>query len=478
MIRLSLALGFLGCGGSASETTTSLTWHADVSPIVQQRCASCHQEGAFAPFALTTYEEVTTFAVAVEGAVRSGSMPPWKPVDECADYVGNFDLTEAERETLLAWLDGGMPEGDPEDAPPVESPPEDTFRADLTLALPEPYTPVTEPDDYRCQLVDPGLTEPTWVTGLRVFPDQESIVHHTIVFVAPAEQLELYQQFDEAEAGPGYTCFGGPTGASADFEGLREWLSTLSPALLAQLAQGELPDDLEPPPAIAGIGAQWLGSWVPGTPSNPFPEGTGVRLNPGDQLVVQMHYNTLSATPVADRSSVALMLADEVEKPAVLVPFTDLGWVTGVELLGGAMTIPAGESEVTLSTESGGNGIILASTRDRLGLAPDAELLVHSVGLHLHQLGRAGEISVTAADGSESCLLAIDDWDFGWQGNYDLAEPVPLAVDDTVRLSCTWDNSAENQAIVDGEPLEPRDVSWGEGTTDEMCLSTLYVTER
>ena len=51
-----------------------------------------------------------------------------------------------------------------------------------------------------------------------------------------------------------------------------------------------------------------------------------------------------------------------------------------------------------------------------------------------------------------------------------------LGPDDAVRLSCRWDNSPENQPIVDGVALEPRDVSWGEGTTDEMCLGNLYIT--
>jgi hypothetical protein len=72
--------------------------------------------------------------------------------------------------------------------------------------------------------------------------------------------------------------------------------------------------------------------------------------------------------------------------------------------------------------------------------------------------------------------VGIPAWDFSWQGAYPLEAPVVLAPSDELFLSCTWDNSAENQPIVDGEVGAPRDVSWGEGTSDEMCLSTLYVT--
>ena len=53
---------------------------------------------------------------------------------------------------------------------------------------------------------------------------------------------------------------------------------------------------------------------------------------------------------------------------------------------------------------------------------------------------------------------------------------IGLDADDTLWMECTWDNSASNQPIVDGEVQEPVDVAWGEGTSDEMCLSGFYVT--
>ena len=47
---------------------------------------------------------------------------------------------------------------------------------------------------------------------------------------------------------------------------------------------------------------------------------------------------------------------------------------------------------------------------------------------------------------------------------------------DELRLQCHFDNSAGNQPVVDGVPEEPRDIHWGEGTTDEMCLGMLQIT--
>lgn len=462
-----LALAALACG-TVEDTPT---WHTDVAPIVHERCATCHQTGDVAPFPLTTYEEVVAFATPVRASVESGSMPPWQPADACNTYEHNIDLGDDERATLLAWLDGSMPEGDPADAVPLPQA-SSSFVPDLELALPEPFTPVVEPDDYRCQIIDPELTEDTYVTGLQVRPDQRSIVHHVIVFAVSAQEADRYVAFDEAEEGPGYTCFGGAGAAGAD--GM-ESLQDLSLEELLELREasegGELAGGL-------GLGARWVGAWAPGSDGGMFPEGTGIHLAAGDLLIAQVHYNTLSATPVADQSSILLSLADEVERPATVMTLADLAWVTGNALLGDPLSIPAGAPDVAHSTEFAFDHMVIARSRQQLGLAEDAPLVMHNVGLHLHQLGVSARLERVAAEGSPQCLLDLPEWDFNWQGQYQLAQAVPLEAGDRLRLSCSWDNSEANQPVVDGEVLQPQDVAWGEGTTDEMCLGIVFVTGR
>ena len=48
--------------------------------------------------------------------------------------------------------------------------------------------------------------------------------------------------------------------------------------------------------------------------------------------------------------------------------------------------------------------------------------------------------------------------------------------DDTIRLRCRYDNTPARQPVVDGVPQAPRDVHWGEGTFDEMCINFFYAT--
>ena len=54
----------------------------------------------------------------------------------------------------------------------------------------------------------------------------------------------------------------------------------------------------------------------------------------------------------------------------------------------------------------------------------------------------------------------------------------PLAaIGDRVRLRCGWDNSAENQPAPGGVRQPPRDVTYGEKTSDEMCIGTLALLD-
>jgi hypothetical protein len=76
----------------------------------------------------------------------------------------------------------------------------------------------------------------------------------------------------------------------------------------------------------------------------------------------------------------------------------------------------------------------------------------------------------------EKVLLDVPQWDFHWQGAYELQQPVPVKSGDSVTVTCTWDNTAAHQPELRGVRAAPHDVYWGEKTTDEMCLGFLYVT--
>lgn len=493
MMKLRLSLLSMAvvaaCGSDSTPTAPepeSLTYYKDAKAIVDARCATCHQVGDIGPFPLTTYADVMAFAGPVRAAVANGTMPPWQPSDDCNQYEGSIDLTEDEKTTLLAWLDADAPEGDPSQMADSGPEPTDTFSPDLTLQLPEPYTPTREPDDYRCQLIPWPAEETRFVTGLRVSPDQRAIVHHVIVFVASPEQVEEFQAYDEAEEGPGYTCYGGPAASTGEGGGLSDidpatLLATLQRLgiSLADLQSGNLtPEQIAALVDELGGGAggfQSLGSWVPGIPSGSFPEGTGIRMEPGSMLVAQFHYNTLSSAPAADQSVIEISTASSVEREATNLAMLDFGWVTN-GMFGDPMTIPAGESNVQHSTTIAFDSPLMARARAALGIEAEASLVVHRANHHMHELGTQQRTELRRANGDSACVLDIPDWDFAWQGSYALKDPLTIRAGDEIWMGCTWNNSAANQPIIDGQVREPADVSWGEGTSDEMCLGSFYVT--
>lgn len=411
------------------------TWHRDVQPIVAEKCGTCHVDGDIAPFALTTYEETSSLATILAPSIASGDMPPWPPTAGCSEYTHSLALSEEQREILLTWIDQGTPEGDPSEAPPAPTP-EPEWVPDILLSMPEPYAPTSTPDDYRCFLIDgPEIDTTQYVTGFEVFPGERSMVHHVIAYLVLPGAIEAFQGYDDAEEGPGYTCFGGPTagGGFGSFTSVR-----------------------------------WIGSWAPGGGHWTAPEGTGMAVPPGSKVVIQMHYNSTPGSTLADLSAVGLELSDSVESPAVMMPFTSVSWVSG------GMHIPAGDESVIHVHNADRSDQIVQFALAGIGAGPGDTVYIRDASLHMHMLGRQAQVSVQRESGDESCLLWIDDWDFNWQGSYSLREAAVLGPNDELQLACEWDNSAANQPIVDGEPREPVATNWGDGTFDEMCLAILY----
>ncbi|MFN8170080.1 MAG: hypothetical protein U0S36_15045, partial [Candidatus Nanopelagicales bacterium] len=101
---------------------------------------------------------------------------------------------------------------------------------------------------------------------------------------------------------------------------------------------------------------------------------------------------------------------------------------------------------------------------------------VRAAAGHMHLLGKS--ITITANEGTsrERTILDIPVWDFDNQGARQLPQPVRLKRGDTVTVRCTHDPTLRDKLpALQGTP--PRYVVWGEGTTDEMCLGILIVTD-
>ena len=430
-----LSVALMGCPESTPNADpgplvpdeAEITWHKDVRALVESRCANCHQAGEIGPFELTDYESVYTLRDAVAASVASGAMPPWQAAEDCNEYEGDYSLTDAQKRTILDWVDQGAPEGDVADYVAPVVPESGLSRTDVTMTMPVDYMPRQSPDDYRCFLMDWPEVQERFVTGFAVDPGNAKVVHHVIAFLIEPELVERFQARDAAEDGPGYTCFGGP---------------------------GEL-----------GDGVNWMGSWAPGGLASDLPAGTGIRVRPGSMVAMQVHYNTLGIEPETDRTSIRFRLDDTVEKPSIWMPWTNPFWVSNRM----PMSIPAGEAGVK-------HTFVYDPTAANRPFGGRQAFDIHLVGTHMHTLGKKIRLSIDRAGGDETCLEDVQDWDFNWQGDVQLAQPGRFNPGDQLKVECEWDNTPERQPVVDGQRIEPRDVVWGEGTTDEMCLGLVYVS--
>jgi hypothetical protein len=420
---LSSASILAGCsGGETSGTNEEPTYIRDIQPLVAVKCAGCHTADGIGPIPLETYEQVSATKEAVKAAVAGRIMPPWLAQDGCADYLGDRSLTDDQIDTIVRWVDGGAPAGDPSDAPvPIEDTRRPLSRVDFELPLPEPYAPQIFPDDYRCFFLDWPATETLYATGFGVAPGNESIVHHVIAYVVPPENVPIFQAIDDASAEQGWKCFGSPGGDGP----------------------GQ---------------ARWIGGWVPGLTGEDFPEGTGIEIQAGSRIIVQLHYNSHGAPPAPDQTAILLRTDAAVEKKAAIMPFADVNWIKS-----GTMTIPAHSQDVVHSVTLDPLSIVSLVTGGEI--SGGKPLTVYSAGLHLHTLGERAVTRLERADGNSECLLDVPRWNFHWQGNYNFTTPKQIAPGDEIYLECQWDNPGDT------------DVGWGEGTNDEMCLGLYYLTE-
>lgn len=428
-------------GDAADESTDDgaaidVAFYEDVAPLLATHCNGCHSEGGIAPFALTSYEDAVVWAEPIVSAIQERTMPPFTANNDgsCQTFVDARWLADDEIDTIARWVAKGTPEGDAAlGVPPTPDTPKLEGPSVQSMATPELYvpTPGTVPgavdDDYRCFLVDPELDTDRYLVGFEIVPGDQRIVHHVLVF-----------NFDPARSG----------GTSTNGDAIAA-LDAASPDEAGWPCFGS-----------AGEGVWVEGvpiTWAPGTGATHFPNGAGVRLGAGQQLVVQVHYNLASVEPgsAAPATELKLELADEVERRAH-VALMD-GYL--LTLLSQPEMLPPGEPAVSFSYEVALSQIPNMTTEfdevDVIGVLP-----------HMHTRGSKMSIEFDV-DGDTECGVDVDRWDFDWQQQFFYEKPIAMRMDDHMRVTCEWNTMGETQPV--GPSL---------GTDGEMCLVGVMVAER
>jgi len=332
-----------------------------------------------------------------------------------------------------------------------------------TYRAAKPFNPKTaavngSTDVYHCTLFDPKLSEDRLITDSSLLVDQTKEVHHAIYFLVAPDQVAKAEALNQG--GKGWTCFGDPLNTDGSFGG-----------------------------------STWLGAWAPGGNLNKIPAGTGIEIPKGSQIVVQMHYNLLAgSTP--DDTGVKLTTVRALD--STLTPLTiqqvpappDLPCATGVT----GPLCSRDASLVDLGQRFGPSAISFVAGLEALcrhdinNLEQAGDLVstscmlplpagrsIRQATLHMHLLGVSGQIELLR--GSESISLDnVPAFNFDEQRTNTLAGTGVLTqAGDKLRVHCTY-NPALRSKLGSTKNLPPRYVTWGDGSSDEMCLAIISVT--
>jgi hypothetical protein len=177
------------------------TFTKDIAPIFQAKCTQCHHAGTAAPMPLTTFDEVRPWARSIRTRVAAREMPPWH-LDKTVGirkYKNDISLSDPQIATILKWVDGGAPMGNPTDMPAAQKfGPEDVWhigKPDLIVKMDKVHTMYAKgPDWWIDYFADVNIPEDRYIKAMEIKPGNRRIVHHVVMNVmepdAPAGSFE------------------------------------------------------------------------------------------------------------------------------------------------------------------------------------------------------------------------------------------------------------------------------------------------
>ena len=422
-------LGAEAPGAEAAQTSTAPTFSKDVAPVLYQKCVACHRAGEIGPMSLIAYKDVRPWAASIRDKVASRVMPPWHADPHYGSFRNDRSLSTSEIDTIVKWVDGGAREGNAADLPAVPrfadgwqiGTPDAIFEMPTEFEIPARGT-----IDYQYFEVPTTFTEDRWLQAGEARAGDRAHVHHIIVSVIePTGSRRPNVMNVKPIVGEGQTA-AAPFVARAPRE--------LTDAQRAGLSR-----------ASRFAGANMLVNWAVGEDAPIHPEGIAKRIPAGSTLLFQIHYTT-NGTPGSDRSKIGLIFskqppAREVRTGAIANP---------------AFAILPGEANHLVEAEA----------------TFTSDVKIWTLHPHMHFRGKDMTYTATYPDGRSEIVLRVPKYDFAWQGDYWLKQPLSLPKGSTLRVTAHFDNSTANRA----NPNPNETVRWGDQTWEEMMIGFMTYT--
>lgn len=237
-----------------------VSYTRDIVPILESNCVSCHHDGGIGPWSMNSHTMVKGFSPMIKEVVMTRRMPPGQIDTHVSKPIMNdAELTLAEKQTLVQWIDAGSPQDGDVDPLTQLVYSDEKFtmgEPDLVYTVAAQSIPASGIVDYRYVPLALNLDRDVWVSAMEFVPGDDEVLHHVIAYVSsPADK----------------SVRGRETGA----------------------AQGES-----------------VGGFAPGRPGEKFRDNSGRLIRKGSNLLLQMHYTT-SGRETVDETQVGIYLHDK-----------------------------------------------------------------------------------------------------------------------------------------------------------------------
>jgi hypothetical protein len=401
------------------------TFSKDVAPILYSKCVSCHRPGEVAPMSLISYQDVRPWAKSIREKVAARVMPPWFADSSYGHFRNDRSLTEPEIDTIVQWATAGARQGNPADMPRLPTFTEgwQIGKPDIVFEMAAEYQiPADGTIDYQYFEVPTNFTEDKWVQAGEVRAGNSEHVHHIIVSVIEPERIN---RSNVVSVRPIFAAGQAPAPRAP-----RE----LTAEQRAQLAQANRRGN-----------ATMLVNWAVGEDAPVYRPGTAKRIPAGSTLLFQVHYVSNGA-PAKDRSKIGLIFAKEPPQREMR---------TGI-IANPSFAIPPGVADHLVEAEATFSDAVKVWT------------------MHPHMHLRGADMTYTAIypDGRSEIVLRVPKYDFGWQTDYWLAEPLALPKGSKLHVTAHFDNSSANR----NNPNPKETVRWGDQTWEEMMIGFFTYT--
>ncbi len=400
---------------SAADAATTPTFTKDIAPIFQEKCEACHRPDSIAPMSLQTYESTRPWIRSIRARVADRQMPPWSINKEVGiqEFKNDRSLSDTQLATILAWIDGGAPKGDPKDMPAaIQWPTGQGWYYASMFGQKEPdliiqSTPWTQKaganDTWWRPVVETGITEPRWVRAIEIRPHTvagRKITHHAIARLEQQEDNPLYAVSDD--------------------------------------------------PDLAAQGGTFM-EWAVGKQGELMRPDSGKLMLPGSRLHWDIHYHGVEED-----------ITDYVELGIYFYPKGQEPKYRQVLHLMGATN--AGGVDIPPNTIKATQGFFVLKENAR----------VESFQPHMHLRGKAMEMDAILPSGQIQVLSYVDKFNFNWMTSYFYADDAaPMFPKGTILRITGWhDNTSANKNNPDPSVW----VGYGDRTVDEMAHAWVNVT--